>query len=218
MTASETPALGLMNPVSSDEFSTSDFSNTFQILDGNPGTLPVPNQASLPTGWGPNQHGRKVLQTDLGVEYYWNQPSGSSSGAWKRIPNGGWLGGTLNPNQVSASSNQAGGVNLISLPLLIPGGRPVQVVITFLWGYNANNGQIGLTYYENGVPLLTSYYPGRPTGSTPFPPSSGSFVYTRGVAPTTQKTVTFGVNLINNNTLGSGTSVIAVTTLDVYES
>ena len=101
MTASKTPRLGLMRPVGSDPFLTDDFKESFDKLDTMPGTLPVPNAASRPTGWGPAQHGNKILQTDVGVEWFWDQPSSSTPGKWTRIASKGSLGSFQNSGSVS---------------------------------------------------------------------------------------------------------------------
>lgn len=215
MTASKTPNLGLMNPQGSDSFSTTDFSQTFGILDTNPGITTVANQAALPTGFSNNQHGRRVWQADQDVEWVWNQPSSTVAGAWKRVGCKGWLGGVSNSGAVTAASSA--GIKVLEVSLLVPGGRPVLVMYSFLWVQDNQTGQAGINYHENGNYIDTKYYSGRAYGTSSVPPASGSNYYLRNIAPTTQQNITFNLTLVNNNSLGSGTATIWNTTLDIIE-
>lgn len=217
-TASKTPNLGLMNPVGSDTFDITDFSNSMLIIDQNPGILTVANQASRPTGWNANQHGRRVMQADQGIEWWWNQPSSSVGGLWSRVSPKGWLAGTFHGGSVAGTTSA---VTVASLSVLIPGGRPVQVFYSFLWATQTNisNGQIAVNYVENGSVITTHVHNGTGyNGGDPHnPPDSGMMYFLRNVAPTTQQTITFSISV---QTLGghpAGTSAIWDTTFDVYE-
>lgn len=218
-TASHTPNLGLMSPVGSDDFDTTDFSTTNAILDANPGTLTVANQAARPTGWNVNQNGRRVLQADQGIEWWWNQPSSITPGVWQRVAPKGWLGGTFTGGSVSSASTTA--VTVASLPLLIPGGRPVLVFYSFLWATQTNlsNGQIEVDYLENGVAVSNKVHNGTGyNGGNPnLPPGSGMMYYLRNIAPTTQRSVTFSISVRNAVGHPIGTAAIFNTTFDVFE-
>jgi hypothetical protein len=210
-----------MYPVGSDTFDITDFENTFTIIDQNPGTLTVANQASRPTGWGANQHGRRVMQADQGIEWWWNQPSSIVAGVWTRVAPKGWLGGTYHGGSVSCNDTSTPGVLVASVNLLVPGGRPVQVFYSFLYATNTNNsdGQALVQYYENGTFVNnkthngTGYNGGDPSN----PPSSGMMYYLRNIAPTTQQNVTFSIYVTGIAGRPIGQTTLWNTTLDIYE-
>lgn len=217
-TASKTPNLGLMNPVGSDTFDIIDFQNTMSILDQNPGILTVANQASRPTGWSANQHGRRVMQADQGIEWWWNQPSSSVAGQWSRVSPKGWLAGTFHGGSVSGTTTDA---VVASLSVLIPGGRPVTVLYSFLWATHTNlsNGQICVDYRENGTLITSRVHNGTGyNGGDPHnPPDSGMMYFLRNVAPTTQQTITFSISVRSFPGHPAGTASIWDTTFDIYE-
>jgi hypothetical protein len=217
-TASKTPNLGLMSPVGSDQFDIADFDTSFMILDQNPGTIVVANQASRPTGWGVNQHGRRVLQADQGIEWWWNMPSSLPAGVWTRVGPKGWLGGTFHGGSVASASTS--GVTIASLSLLCPGGRPILVMYSFLWATQTNlsNQQIAVEYFENGNFITSRFHDGTGYGANNSnPPDSGMMYFLRNPAPTAQANVTFSLAVLNQPGHPVGTAAIWDTTLDVFE-
>lgn len=154
MTASKTSRLGLMNPVGSDAFVTSDFSQTFGILDQNPGVLPVANAAARPTSYGTAQHGSLVYQTDLGIMLAWNQPNSGVTGQWVRVGTAGYLGISQNSGTVSTSTTAyANGPTVLSGTVTVPGGRPYLVLIS--WDRLDNQyGRSVVSYWENNVRIV----------------------------------------------------------------
>ncbi len=161
MTASKTPKLGLMNPVGSDPFQTADFSTTMGILDQNPGILVVPNQASRPTGWTYQQHGRRVWQTDEGVDWIWSQPSSGTPGYWRRVSGRGHLAnGWSGPQITTTTTNYAAGVTMVELTnVVVPGGRMLKIEWNFEWIGNSNGCAIS-SYWENNVRIIDIHHTG----------------------------------------------------------
>jgi hypothetical protein len=208
-----------MYPVGSDNFDITDFENTNTILDQSPGTLIVPNQASRPTGWGVNQNGRRVMQADQGIEWWWNQPSSTTPGKWQRVSPKGWLSGTSIGGVVSSPSTAA--VTVASLTVLVPGGRPVLVFYSFLWATQTNlsNNQVEVDYLENASLISNKYHNGtRYNGGNPnVPPSSAMMYYQRNIAPTTQASITFSIAVRSSPGHPVGTAALQNITFDVYE-
>jgi len=221
MTASKTPALGLMNPVGSDPFLTSDFAQTFQAIDAAPGIAVVPNQASRPTGWTSNQHGRRVWQADQNIEWVWNQPSSGSPGAWLRtFAKGVLANATVGGFLGTSNTNYATGPTIVSIPnVIIPGGRPIRVTYWYDWLAN-DYGQSVITYWENGVQIYDNFHDGR-LFSDNFPePHVNSHRFYRNIAPSSQVTMSFSITLSARNDTpprGGGNSLIAATWLEIEE-
>jgi hypothetical protein len=210
-----------MNPVGSDPFLTSDFAQTFQAIDAAPGIAVVPNQASRPTGWNSNQHGRRVWQADQNIEWVWNQPSSGSPGSWLRT----FAKGVLATANVSgflgtSNTNYATGPTIVSISnVVIPGGRPIKVRYWFDWVAN-ENGQSVITYWENGVQIYDTFHDGR-LFTDNFPePHAGGYQFSRNPAPSSQITMSFAITLSARNDVpphGGGNSLIAATWLEVEE-
>lgn len=221
MTASKTPALGLMNPVGSDPFLTSDFAQTFQAIDAAPGIVTVANQSARPTGWNSNQHGRRVWQADQNIEWVWVQPSSSSPGSWQRT----FAKGVLANAQVggflgTSNTNYATGPTIVSIPsVIIPGGRPIRVTYWYDWLAN-DYGQSVITYWENGVQTYDNFHDGRLFGDNFPEPHVNSHRFYRNPAPSSQVTMSFSITLSARNDTpphGGGNSLIAATWLEIEE-
>ncbi len=223
-TASKTPNLGLMSPVASDPFDPADFDATFAILDANPGTLTVPNQASRPTGWSSNQHGRMVWQADLNVMWVWNQPSSSVAGSWTRIGGYGLLGSALNPTQINATQvNWTTAPVAVQTTVMVPGGRPCLIMVSWLYITNDKTRQATLNFIENSSSVLERRFDGASFGVLPdAPPQAGSYFYTRGAQPTQQQ-VNFQLRIraqdpaVVDPGQAGGTSSIWNPTITVFE-
>lgn len=179
MTASKTPNLGLLNPVASDPFQTTDFANTMGIIDQNPGIMTVPNQASRPTGYTSAQHGRRVWQTDQNIEWTWAQPSSGSPGFWQRVGPRGSIASSWSGAQISTSTtNRATGVTVGEFKgLVIPGGRPLKVGWMADWIGNSA-GVCMFSFWENNVRVTDIHHTGFTfsAGQT-IPHAQGFFLY-----------------------------------------
>lgn len=197
MTASKTPNLGLMNPVASDPFVIEDFSNTFGILDQNPGVLTVPNQASRPTNFTAAQHGRIVLQADQQILWMWNQVNSGVTGGWSRVGNKGLIGEFQNGGTVATTTiNRDLGPTVVQGSVLIPGGRPFLAL--FNYGIATSVGsRIIVSYWEDNVRLLSQVFNGVDPSARPAPgttPLATAYYWMRP-APTVARTINFKVSI-----------------------
>lgn len=216
MTTSKTPRLGLMNPVGSDAFLTSDFATTFGLIDQNPGALVVANAAARPTNYTAAQHGSMVWQADLNIVWVWVQPSSSGAGAWQRVGNTGFLGQFQNAGTVSTvvNTNTQGPV-VVSGTLMIPGGRPILVT----WSWDQMGGDFFkavLSYWENNVRIFDKTFP----GGLPPEAGAGSFWVMRNPAPVSATSVAFQITLSAVPLLpplGGGSVTITNGTIAVWE-
>lgn len=223
-TASHTPSLGLMSPVASDPFDPADFDATFAILDANPGVLTVANQSSRPTGWSSNQHGRLVWQADLNVMWIWNQPSSGTGGSWVRLGSYGLLGSAVNPTQINATQvNWTAAPVAVQTTVMVPGGRPCLIMVTWLYLANDSSKQVTINFIENSSSVLERRFDGSSFGVVPDqPPQAGSYFYTRSAQPTQQQ-VNFQVRIraqdpaVVGPDQGGGTSAIWTPTIAVLE-
>jgi hypothetical protein len=215
MTATTTPNLGLMDPQGSDTFTTSDFSTSFEKLDTVPGILTVANQASLPTGFTNNQHGRRVWQADQNIEWVWIQPSSTVAGAWTRVGCKGYLGQSGNPNHLSTVDPNTG-IVLTTNTVLIPGGRPVQVLAKCNWCGNNTTGIVRFTMYLNGTNPVVWHWSNKPAGN-PFPADNKMWSAYLNPAPVSQTNVTFQVNLSVEGSVGGGTAEVSGFFIEIYE-
>jgi hypothetical protein len=217
MTASKTSRLGLMRPVGSDPFLTQDFADTFDILDARPGTVVVPNLAGRPTNWGPAQHGCKILQTDVGVEWFWNQPSSSTPGKWSRIASKGSLGSFQNSGSVSTivTVSTQGPTVINTGNIVVPGGKPLGMFLS--WDVLGNSyGKAVLTMWENNVRVWDKVW----CGYLPPCASAGTFYWPRNPAPDSQQTVSYRVSISSYYSRppnGGGATVAQNFLLNIYE-
>lgn len=215
MTASKTSRLALMNPVGSDAFVTADFSQTFGILDQNPGVLPVPNAASRPTTYNAAQHGSLVYQTDLNIVWAWYQPNSGTTGQWTRVGNTGYLNGYVNSSTISTSTTSySSGPTIVSGSVTVPGGRGILV----LWSWDRLDNQYGrsvVSYWENNVRIADKAFYGY-TGDI----TLGSYWIYRNPAPVSSLALTIKLTLAAYNAAapnGSGTSTIGNGSFAVFE-
>ena len=228
MTASKTPNLGLMNPVGSDTFSTSDFADTFGKIDLTPGILTVANQASLPTGFNANQHGRHVWQADTNIMWVWNQPSSGVSGTWVRSGTKGWLGGASNAAQVNTTAiSVSTAPTVVSYNALVPGGRPVFVNMRWIFIGNSQARFATINLIANSSNVLEARFTGNGfdvaySGNTQYPPQSASYGYLYGTV-STQQNINFQLKLrcqdpaVVGSAQGGGSCFIIGTAMDIFE-
>jgi hypothetical protein len=228
MTASKTPNLGLMNPVGSDPFNTSDFSDTFSKLDLTPGVLVVDNAASRPTGYSAAQHGRLVWQSDLNIMWVWNQPSSSVAGAWLRSSTKGWLGGAFNASQVNTTAiTVATAPTVCSFSATIPGGRCIFVNMRWIFIGNDTARFATINLMANSSNVLEARFNGNGfgvaySGGTPYPPQSASYGYIYGMV-NSQQTINFQLKLrcqdpaVVGSAQGGGSCFIIGASIDIFE-
>lgn len=221
VTATNTPNLGLMSPVSTDDFKTTDFAATFGILDLNPGIFVVPNQASRPNTWTEKQHGRTVRQIDQGIDWYWYQPTSGFTGLWKRTAPKGQLYTQTNSGAVSSSATNynSGAVVITTSSVLLPGGRPIKVTVKWDSFGNSSGLAVG-SYWEGSTNII-------PWGVNGFDYTQGTwgqlglggmFTITRDLAPVTQTSVIFKWTISAYAFAGlGGASTIRGTTMTVEE-
>lgn len=228
MTASHTPNLGLMSPVGSDPFVTTDFSDTFTKLDATPGILTVANAASRPTGWGASQHGRHVWQSDLNIMWVWNQPSGAPSGSWVRRGGYGWLGGASNAAQVNTTAiSVATAVTVCSTSVMVPGGRPCMVMFSWIFIGNSYAKFATINIIANSSNILETRHNGNGfdvaySSTYPYPPWSQTFAFIRQ-SSSVQENVNFQMKLrcqdpaVVGSTQGGGSCFVIGAALNIIE-
>lgn len=216
MTASKTPNLGLMNPVGTDSFAVADFSDTMAILDQNPGRRVVPNQASRPTGWGVNQHGRSVLQADQQIEWVWYQPASNVPGVWKRTFARGQLAYSTNWGQISTSNTDYGnGPVLVQINnVIVPGGRPYRINFRAEW-ISSTAGMSVVSVFENNSQLGYVHFDGWGFDGGRGMPGARSHSYGRP-APASQTTISFKMTLAAHSSF-KGTSSVWAPSLEIEE-
>lgn len=221
MTATTTPTLGLMRPTLTDDFKTDDFAQTFDILDDNPGIYQVANQASRPTTWTHEQHGRTCRQLDQLIDWVWVKPTSGSTGVWKRMWGKGLLHSQTNGSAISSSAtNYTLGATVIQTPsILIPGGRPVRVTVR--WGNCGNTSGLSIGSYWEGSSLIHSWgingyhYTQAQWGRTGI---ASMYRITRDPAPTTQVSMSFKWTISATADFGlGGTTTMQDTILEVEE-
>ena len=228
MTASKTPNLGLMNPVGSDPFNTSDFADTMSKLDLTPGVLVVANAASRPTSWSAAQHGRLVWQADLNIMWVWNQPSSGVAGAWLRQGTKGWLGGSFNASQVNTTAiSVATAPTVVSYSATVPGGRCILVNMRWLYIGNDQARFATINLLANSSSVLENRVNGNSFGvayssGTPYPPQGSSLAFVYGMV-SSQQTINFQLKLrcqdpaVVGSAQGGGSAFIVGADIHVFE-
>lgn len=224
MTASKTSALQLMSPTTADQFDPADFAETFAILDDNPGILTVANQASRPTGWSSDQHGRHVWQADTNIMWVWNQPSSVVAGVWTRRGGFGHLGGASNPTQINSTAQTwTAAPTAVAVNVMVPGGRPVLVMYNWEYIANDHSRQITVNLIANSTSIMERRHTGSAFGINPgLPPDAKSYYWIYSASPTQQQ-INFQLRVraldpaVVGPDQGGGTSTIWSPRLDVIE-
>lgn len=219
MTATQTPKLGLISPVNTDQFSTAEIAQTFGILDSNPGVLGVANQASRPNTWTHLQHGRTVRQLDQGIDWWWDKPDSGTTGVWRRLGSKGVLWSQGNGSSISsATTTYTAGATIIQTPSVrLPGGRRTRISV--LWDTMGNTAGVGMGHYWEGSTLINSW------GVNGFDTTSGQWGHVgaagmysiiRDISPTTQVDMTFTWAISAMSGVG-GTTTIRNTRMFIEE-
>lgn len=217
MTASKTARLGLMSPVGSDAFLTSDFSQTMGILDANPGVPVVANAAARPTAYTAAQHGSMVYQADLNLLWVWYQPNSGTTGFWQRVNSTGFLGQFSNSGSVSTSTtNYSVGPTVASGTITVPGGRSIMVLMG--WDRLDNNyNKCMVSYWENNVKITDKlFYAAGSSDAT-----AAMFYLQRNPAPVNALSLTVKMTIAAYNAApsnGGGTSTMTGGVLTVWET
>jgi hypothetical protein len=210
-----------MNPVGSDAFVTTDFASTFQILDANPGYAIVPNAASRPTNYTAAQHGSMVYQSDLNILWSWNQPTSGSAGAWRRVGNSGLLGSSSASGQITTTTTTyTSGTQAAALTVTVPGGRPVQVAISWDILGNTYNKSV-ISYWENNTLVLSKAVYGVNPSASGQPVSDGVWVFARDPAPAASLTLATKVTVAAYNAAapnGAGTTTANGVSIAIWET
>ena len=66
-----TTRLGLSKPLGADNFSVTDFQQNYDKIDAAPG-ITICTSGTRPGGWGANQNGMVILETDTGLMWRWD--------------------------------------------------------------------------------------------------------------------------------------------------
>lgn len=195
------PRLGLALPDLTDRFSTADLRSNWQKVDAAPGTF-ICTSTTRPTGWGANQAGRRIIETNTKLEWMW------TGTGWVRLSGGtGALktsGGadalvqrTTTFDTASDSYVKVVGISNVVVPA---GNRPLMYVAT--WQQADNDSGIGVACIARnatagGGPVLGRTFIAQSPGSTG---NGGSIVaFERGGLPA--NTYDFSIQL---RTGGSG--------------
>lgn len=156
--------LGLVLPTQVDPFNTEDIYNNWNKIDGAPGSY-ICTSTTRPTTWGAGQAGRKIIETDTGLEWRWDGT------AFKRMAGLGLLkknDGTFAIGERTTNAGPTSSVTYTSMVavtnVVVPdGNRPLE--ITASWLEAANTGSDTRWLYgifqsnvSNSGPLLSHWY------------------------------------------------------------
>jgi hypothetical protein len=202
------PKMGLALPAQVDQFSTQDIKENWEKIDAAPGTH-ICTSTTRPTGWGNAQKGRKILETNTGLEWWWDGT------AFKRLTAVGLLkksDGSFaiaeRTTNFSTTSNTYKRAITLSNVVVPAGNRPIRVDLSWLKAVNPAgnfNGAIYRSDTDNSGPRMAAW--NFPTSADEA--NSGGGVYwaieRSGLAPGTYD---FSFQI----TGPSGTSTISATT------
>lgn len=118
--------LGLMLPTQVDPFSTADVRSNFEKIDAAPGTH-ICTSSTRPS-WTASQAGRKVYETDTGLEWVWDGAAFRRTHGSGLLHNntGAWAVAGSGPGS-SASTTYVAQLALSSVGIPA-GGRPIQII------------------------------------------------------------------------------------------
>lgn len=151
------PRLGLVVPTTVDQFSTADIAANWGKIDAAPGTH-ICTSSTRPS-WGASQAGRKILETNTGLEWRWDGDEFhrlAGTGILKKS-NGTPAIGERDTDFSTASTTY---VKVVSVTdVVIPdGNRPIQIILTSPRGTNttkAFHSAIFRSNTNNTGPQLT---------------------------------------------------------------
>jgi hypothetical protein len=136
-----------MQPASGDNFTLSDFDDTFQKLDNAPGVTPVANYAAisaLAATLTTSQNNSIYLQADNGSLWQWVKP-GAGAGSFRKINTTGLLRSVTQAATVTTTTTDpAAAPSMVSTTFTMPGGRAIGLL--FQHHTVANSGSFGYSY------------------------------------------------------------------------
>ena len=149
--ATPSPKMGLVLPVQQDKFSTADIRGNWEKIDAAPGTH-ICTSTTRPTGWGAAQAGRKIIETNTGIEYRW------TGSAWSRTTGGSGIlrrdNGTLALVQKDTNSSTTSTTfkKVLSMSgVIVPdGNRPLMVFANWQQADN-NTGPFLVALFQSNV-------------------------------------------------------------------
>lgn len=128
--------LGIAKPTTSDDFSTAEIADNWEIVDQYPGVF-LCTQSTRPVSWGSAHEGMLIYEQDRNL--YWRWDGAAFVRAWAL----GWLNGSQRTSDLS--SNLTTPVTLVSASVDVPvGGRRVQISTS--WGKVENDTGISKLY------------------------------------------------------------------------
>lgn len=206
------PRLGLALPSQTDRFSTQDIRNNWEKLDAAPGTH-ICTSTTRPTTWGSAQAGRRIIETNTGLEWVWTGTT------WARITAGQSIlkraDGTpaIAERTTTFSTSSETFVRVITLTnVVVPAGnRPLMLVANFEQADNNQGGFVCAIFrssVNNSGPQMSKWLIGNYGGKT----GGGNSLVTfeRGGLPPSTYDFSFQIRSIDN--VGGSSQVFATTT------
>jgi hypothetical protein len=156
-----------------------------------------------------------VYQQDLNILWSWNQPTGGSVGAWRRVGNVGFLGQAFNSATLTTTTtNYSNGPTVNSIDVVVPGGRPL--LVTMSWDFFTNtNEKAVLSYWENNTKQFDVFIRSKPS-----PAFSANTWWAMRPAVSNGQTINFKMTIASFNASapnGSGTTTMTGAALAVWE-
>ncbi len=152
-----TPRLGLASISSDSPIDSDALGGNFDAIDAAPGAL-ICTSSTRPVGWGANQNGRLILESDTGLLWRWD----NGAGQFVRMHGKGILGSNNRTSNIS--TNSTGFAVVVSQTIAIPaGGRPV-IVGCSVPAVQSDVGLTNLALYRDTTKLTDWLVPGS-TGS-----------------------------------------------------
>lgn len=134
---SPSPRMGLLIPQPQDQFSTALYQTNFQILDSAPGAYICTSTTRPPIGtasgsWWTAQKGRKIIETDTGLEWMFDGTKfvRLSAVGLLKTSSGGWAIGEKPSDFTTTSQTYVQAVTLSNV--VVPAGnRPIRVEVAY---------------------------------------------------------------------------------------
>lgn len=136
------PILGLTLPDLQDRFSTQEVRDNWETIDQSPGVFICTSQTR--PGWGQQQAGRKIVETDTHLEWLWTGDS------WIRISGGSGIlrkgggGYAVAERATDRNTRSSTFVTVVTITnVVVPdGNRPLQLVATWSEAENSVGDQV----------------------------------------------------------------------------
>lgn len=209
------PRLGLLEPSTSDPFSTQDIATNWGILDKYPGIYVCTSQTR--PQWGQAQAGMRISETDTGLEWRWDGANFQRTApqGLLRTTTGGWARGQRT-SDFSTSSTSYVVVVAITNVVVPPGNRTLQINVGF---YRAEAGGAG-SYFLGCVKRSASNNSGTEEFNFACPDNvpGGRVGYVPGGLPAGTYSWSFQIAKWGNPTTlirGSATTPIEIAVLEI---